>query len=90
MLFARIESAIEDEGTKKDHDDHAHDHDHDHNHHDHDHDHDHHHHDHGKSVCVPYVTILDHDKRNIFYTQSITMNTTPTTTLTIQALLQLA
>lgn len=88
MLFARIESAIEDEGTEKDHDDHAHDHDH--NHHDHDHDHDHHHHDHGKSVCVPYVTILDHDELNIFYTQNITMTTTPTTTLTIQALLQLA
>lgn len=46
-VLARIESAIDNESAKEDHDGHAHDH-HD---HDHDHEHDHHHdHDHGKSL----------------------------------------
>ncbi|CAL5210270.1 unnamed protein product [Lathyrus oleraceus] len=39
----RIESAVNDEGSKEE--DHAHDHDHNHNHEHHHHDHDHHHHD---------------------------------------------
>ncbi|GAB2293646.1 hypothetical protein Dimus_027859 [Dionaea muscipula] len=46
----RIESAVTDEGSKKDHGSHDHDHDHDHGHdHDHEHSHEHDHHDHNHS-----------------------------------------
>lgn len=50
FVLARIESAIDAEGAKEDHDGRDHDH-----HHDHDHEHDHHHHhdhDHGKLIYL--------------------------------------
>lgn len=45
-LFLRIESAVNDEGSKEEDPSHSHSHDHD---HDHDHEHDHHHHHHDDS-----------------------------------------
>lgn len=36
-IFARIESAVDAEGSKEDHASHKHDHDHEHDHHEHDH-----------------------------------------------------
>ncbi|KAI5401903.1 hypothetical protein KIW84_066388 [Lathyrus oleraceus] len=69
----RIESAVNDEGSKEE--DHAHDHDHNHNHehhhHDHDHKHDHHSHDHTHDPGVSSVSIvcegnLDLEKANMW------------------------
>ncbi|XP_062089926.1 uncharacterized protein LOC133796437 [Humulus lupulus] len=73
----RIESAIEVEGAKEDHNDHTHDHhhehDHGHDHHDHDHEHhhDHHSHDHTHDPGVSSVSIvcegsLDLEKANMW------------------------
>lgn len=41
-ILARIESAVDAEGSREDHESHDHDHDHDHHHH-HDHEHEHEH-----------------------------------------------